>query len=192
MKLEDVNAELLQKFAENTCTEDERILVEQWLNNGSFEETKVPLSFEAEKSRIKNEIWNSLLSEQQTRKKNKHLSKTYILRYSASAAVLLILITFGFLSKTVFGDKPQKSMQIVQVCDEPTFIPVENNTDILFISETAGQNKLSQKISCIEGNTYLAIKVKFESVEELLVINEKDIQSLPPYLNSYIANQIKG
>ncbi len=192
MKLEDVNEELLRKFAENTCTEDERNLVEQWLNNNSFEETKVPFSFEAEKSQIKKEIWDSLLFERQNKKKNKHLSTAYILRYSASAAVILILITFGFLSKTVIENKPEKSMQIVQVCNEPTFIPVDNNTDILFISETEGQNKLSQKISCVEGNTYLAIKVKFESVEELLVINEKDIQSLPPYLNSYIANQIKG
>ena len=190
MKLEDVNAELLQKYAENTCTENERCLVEQWLNNDTFEEISALFYFETEKEDIKKEIWESISLEKQN--KNRRLSINYFFRYSIAAAVILILITVTFSSKSLFKEKTQKSMQIVQVCDEPTFIPIENNAEILFVSDTAGENKLSQKIFCLEGNTYLAIKVKFESVEELLVINEKDIQSLPPYLNSYINNQIKG
>lgn len=191
MKKSEISSELLEKYIENSATGQERDSVEQWLVAETFDEVESSASFQANKEQIKKEIWNNLPPGQTGKVKRFPFSpKTF--RYAAAAAVIFCLTSFGLLHLLNDSDDAAFSQQIVQVCEHPTFIPVENDTEILFVSETTGANKLSQKMVCKEGNTYLAIRVKFRSEEKLLVVNEKDIQNLPPFLNLYIANQIKS
>lgn len=191
MKNREISSKLLEKYIEDSATEQERDAVEQWLNAETFDEVESSASFQANKEQIKKEIWNNL-PPGQTEKIKRFPRSPKTFRYAAAAAVIFCLTSFGLLHLLTDSNHTASSQQIVQVCDHPTFIPVENDTEILFVSETSGANKLSQKMACKEGNTYLAIKVKFRSEEKLLVVNEKDIQHLPPFLNLYIANQIKS
>lgn len=195
MKSEKINSDLLKKYAENTCTAEEHAIVEEWLNSNTFDTVPANLTFKKNKDKWKQEIWESLSAETGIQRKKRHLSLPNIIKYVACVAVLVIVF-FEFLQskplKDDFSENQKLVSQIIQVGDEPTFIVAEHDSQIVFVSTTANQDDLCQKVDCEKGNTYLAIKVKYKSTHELLVIDQRYIQNLPPHLGMQIANQMKS
>ncbi len=197
MKSEKISSDLLKKYAENTCTQQERIIVEKWLNSSTFDDIPPNLLFENNKEKWRQEIWESLCSEVSILKKKKklRLSLTNISKYAACAAIFVAVI-IGLLQKETlknnFFNDQKLASRIVQVCDQPTFIVAEHDSEIVFVSADANQEDLYHKVNCEKGNTYLAIMVKYKSTHEILVIDQRDIQNLPPCLEIQIANQIKS
>lgn len=197
MKSEKVTPELLKKYAEDACTEAERLLVEQWLNSDTFDEVPTDPLFEEKKSTLKQEIWTSLSSQINVfSKRRRQLPLVRLSKYAACAAILLILLIELVQRQEetpkLFADSKISDSRIVEVCERPTYIVADNDLEIVFVSETDTQGVLSRKVNCEKGNTYLAIKVKYKSTHEILVINKRDIQNLPPCLEIQIANEITG
>lgn len=197
MESEKINSDLLKKYTENTCTEEERALVEEWLNSGTFDDVSADLSFELNKEKWKQEIWESLSTgtDIPRKKKERHFSLPNIVKYAACAAIFVVAF-FEFSQreslKNKYTDNQTFASQIVQVGDEPTLIVAERDSEIVFISTSSNQGDLYQKVDCEKGNTYLAIKVKYKTTHELLVIDQRYIQNLPPHLSMQIANQMKS
>lgn len=194
MKPEKIDFDLLKKYTENTCTKEERALIEDWLKSDVFDNIPSNLEFEANKDKLKQEIWESLPSGSHSQKKKK-LLLVCISKCTACAAILAVVIV-GFLQKEMltntFSTDRQLTSQIVQVCDQPTYIIPEHDSEIVFVSSTSTQKDLCQKVNCAKGNTYLAIMVKYKSTHEILVIDKRDIENLPPQLEMQIATQIKS
>lgn len=196
MKSKKIDSNLLIKYTENSCSEEERILVEEWLSADTFDNISSNASFDNNSSKWKQEIWDSLSSSLNIPKQRYYYSAlTNISKYAACAAIFII-VAIGFfqretLKNTLF-DSPNLKSRIVQVCDKPTLIIVEDDSEIVFVSTKKGSEDLCHKMNCERGNTYFAIMVKYKSVDEILVVDKRDIQNLPPHLGMQIANQIKS
>lgn len=197
MKSEKINSDLLKKYTEDTCSEKERAIVEEWLNSKIFDDVPSDFLFDNNKEEWKKEIWQSLSSELNIRKTKKHyLSFTNMSKYVACCAAILIIAIIGFSKKELIKNKYQDnqalSSRIIKVCDQPTFIVAEDNSEIVFVSTKANKEELYHKVNCEKGNTYIAIRIKYKSTHEILVIDQRDIQNLPPYLEMQISSQIRS
>lgn len=197
MKSEKIDLDLLKKYTENTCTEKERGLIDDWLNSDVFDNVPSDPLFEANKNQLRQEIWESLpfKSDIQRKRKRKYQLLIDLSKYAACAAILITII-IGFLQKGTlndnFFDDPKLVSQTIQVCDQPTYIIAEHDSEITFVSSPGSPKNLHHKVNCEKGNTYLAIMVKYKSNHEIVVIDKRDLQNLPPYLEMQIANKTRS
>lgn len=88
-----VNPELLKKYASQQCTEQEKDIVEQWLNNTNQTEDEVQILTSDD---LEEKIWNTIKKEivAESKKKKNIFQKTTTWTIAASIALLIGLTIF--------------------------------------------------------------------------------------------------
>ncbi|WP_313155023.1 hypothetical protein [Sphingobacterium multivorum] len=92
----NIDQKLIEKYHLGQCSPTERLLVEQWLLDDTFETKPLPIST-AQKNKLESDIWadiNTYIEKSETLVQIR--SKKYPLKYVGIAASLLVLLGFGF------------------------------------------------------------------------------------------------
>lgn len=193
MKKNKIDKDLLKRYLENSCNEEERILVNRWLQEETFENLPTPNFFNNERESIKESIFTNVVTNERTKSKKLHIP-TYI-KCAATIVGFILLLPFLFTkestNETLLASNIKLEQRVIHI-DEPTYFTAEHNSEIKFIFTSKNDGTFEKELLCEKGNTYLAVKVSYQTQEELLIINQKDFDSLPPFLGDHISTLLNS
>lgn len=193
MKKNKIDKDLLKRYLENSCNEEERILVERWLQEETFEDLPTPNFLNNERENLKESIFTNVFTKEKSAARKLHIP-TY-LKYAATIIGFILLLPFLFTKEnvkdTLIASNIKLEQQVIHI-DEPTYFTAEHSSEIKFVFTSKNDGTLEKELLCEKGNTYLAVKVSYQTQEELLIINQKDFDSLPPFLGDHISTLLNS
>ncbi|WP_293887578.1 MULTISPECIES: hypothetical protein [unclassified Sphingobacterium] len=90
-----IDHKLIAKYHLGQCSPTEKLLVEEWLMDDTFESNPIPIST-AKKNKLENDIWADINTYIETAEAPIEIKrKKYPLKYVGIAASFLILLSFG-------------------------------------------------------------------------------------------------
>jgi len=212
----NINSELLERYHLNTCTAEERRLVEAWLFNTEVDELDATGLVE-DKSVIQKAIWQEIETAlPQAVKQLPKRSNTYFMWKGAIAASLFIALA-GLVSYFVLADKTNGQNDFLalnnpsalhvkyidatgyHVAIGPNTIAKINNSDGMI--DLTGSMLISpkkdvdlvfegtnKKVTLLKGQTYIILKNK-TGVKSIIVISERNLMDLPPVIQKQLSAQ---
>lgn len=186
----NIDRNLLEKYFRNECSLAEQKLVEEWLEADTDEVDDVFPSIEAENS-VKTEIWQTVTH--RVRKRSAHLfARKTIFQVATAACVSLFLIS-TFVTKISSGKDGiiEPSHQTLQFCEKLVLTP-EMDQEITFVSNCEVGNEISHTVKCKKGETYLALNFKFRNDNEIIVVSQNQLHSLPHDLRIKVMRELNS
>lgn len=179
-KKADSHKDLLEKYHRNSCTAEEKKIVEEWLNNDSTD-ALYEFSSKEDKEQVRDNIW-ILISQHikpKTRSYNKiPFSKAWI---AVAACSTIFFITSFFLEKDNFWENTFAKIsqnKTMEFCDK-LVVTTDLDSEITFVSNCQSGNEISRTVTCKKGQTYLAINFRFRNDNEILVVTKDQLHELP-------------
>ncbi|WP_025146833.1 hypothetical protein [Pedobacter jeongneungensis] len=212
----NISNELLEKYHLNTCTAEERRMVEEWLFNTDVGDLDTTILTQ-DKNSIKQEIWQEIETVlPQAVKPLPKRSNAYLMWKGAIAAAVLITIA-GTIVYFVFASKPVAQADYLAL-NNPSALHVKyidatgydvalgpnttakiNNIDGMI--DLTGSIMISpkkdislvfegtdKKVTLLKGQTYIILKNK-TGVKSIIVISERNLMDLPPVMQKQLSTQ---
>ena len=201
-----INKELLEKYELGQCTDQERKIVLEWLDNDSWDQ----LDSEASTSEIQQEkgeiLWSNLQGAIQTEQKPKRL---HLVKYSvAIAASLLFVVTTYFLvaNCSTIGEYDKVEYSSLEKIKNPFTLILSKNSqaqiniktgnftltgEILFTpnQDLVLQHGQQDNLYFKAGETYYLAERK--DSDRILVIKKGDFTFLPAIVQKQIRKQFQ-
>jgi len=152
INMEDINGELLDKYAQGKCTPTECAKVEAWLEQDDFPE---PLAIEPEG--VKQEILSALLDRIEPQPKKIRLS---LLVYSSIAAATVLAIGFLLLNRkqsspqNIVFNAPYGQPTLITLPDSSK-IELQPGSRIAYPSQFTGKTR---PVTLLSGEVFFAVK----------------------------------
>lgn len=208
--------ELLEKYHLNTCTAEERKMVEEWLFNTDVDELDT-IDLAEDKNILKQAMWQDIETAMpQVIKSLPKRSHIYFMWKGAVAACVCIAVAvavayFVFANRSIGQDdfvqlnNPSalhvKHIDAVgyDVAVGPNTIAKINNSDgmidltgSMLISPKKDIDLVfegtSKKVTLLKGQTYIILKNK-TGIKSIIVISERNLMDLPPVMQKQLSAQ---
>jgi len=211
-----MNNQLLEKYHLNTCTAEERKMVEEWLFNTDVDGLDT-VSLPENKNDIKQAMWRDIETVMpEVIKPLPKRSSIYFMWKGAIAASVFIAMA-ATIAYFVFANRSIGQADLVElnnpsaryvkhidatgydVAVGPNTIAKINNNDgmidltgSMLISPKKDINLVfegtSKKVTLLKGQTYIILKNK-TGVKSIIVISERNLMDLPPVMQKQLSAQ---
>ncbi|WP_293310934.1 hypothetical protein [Pedobacter sp. UBA5917] len=212
----NISNEILEKYHLNTCTAEERRMVEEWLFNTDADDLDIT-ALPVDKNSLKQEMWQEIetVLPQEVKPLPKR-SNVYFMWKGAIAASLLIALA-GTIVYFAFAHKPAPQTEFVEL-NNPSAIQVKH-IDATGYNVSLGPNTIAKinssdgmidltgsilispkkdidlvfegtdkKVTLLKGQTYIILKNK-TGVKSIIVISERNLMDLPPVMQKQLSAQ---
>ncbi|WP_316826321.1 hypothetical protein [Pedobacter miscanthi] len=212
----NISNELLEKYHLNTCTAEERSMVEEWLFNTDVDDLDTTM-LTRDKNSLKHEMWQeietTLPKAVKPLPKRSHVYFMWKGAIAASVFIALAVTVIYFLfsnrstTQTEFLELNNPSALHVKHIDAtgynvslgPNTIAKINNNDgmidltgSILISPKKDINLIfegtDKKVTLLKGQTYIILKNK-TGVKSIIVISERNLMDLPPVMQKQLSTQ---
>jgi len=152
INMEDINGELLERYARGKCSPSERVKVEAWIEQDDFPE---PLTIQSEN--VKQEILSALLDKIEPQPKKFRLS---LLVYSSIAAATVLAIGFLLLNskqpapQNIVFNAPYGQPTLITLPDSSK-IELQPGSRIAYPSSFTGKIR---SVTLLSGEVFFAVK----------------------------------
>jgi hypothetical protein len=211
-----MNNQLLEKYHLNTCTAEERKMVEEWLFNTDVDELDA-ISLPENKNDIKQAMWQNIETAMpQVIKPLPKRSNTYFIWKGAIAASVFMAMAAA-IAYFVFANRSIGQADFVEL-NNPSALHVKhidatgydvavgpntnakiNNDDgmidltgSILISPKKDIDLVfegtSKKVTLLKGQTYIILKNK-TGIKSIIVISERNLMDLPPVMQKQLSAQ---
>lgn len=208
-----INKDLLEKFASGNCTDEERQLVEEWMNN-NHDIPELPLS-ETEKELAQKRIWNNIAEKVTACRKD-------TMRYTLSAAAAIVLLLSGMT--LLWHREDERYMELggknkVAEVEGMRFTLAGNSqakmkftsgeaANIVFcglmeVTNTSGKdrpyvfessceksNYTKKSMLMKAGKTYIVLHNYYKK-DEIIILNRDNLAGLPDAITAQISEQFR-
>lgn len=212
----NISNELLEKYHLNTCSAEERKMVEEWLFNTDVDELDT-VNLADDKNILKQEMWREIeMVMPQTAQPIPKRSHTYFIWKGAIAASLFIAIA-GAISYLVIANKTTAQNDFLALNNSSaihvkhidakgydvaigpnTFARINNSdgmidlTGSILISPKKDIDLVfegtTKKVTLLKGQTYIILKNK-TGLKSIIVISERNLMDLPPVMQKQLSAQ---